>query len=133
VSWRDRAVCRGTVKTDVFFDPDSTRLALAICQRCDVLLFCREDADRTETLATTDGIRGGETAEVRIRRRTREASEKCPECPRTFGSRTAVIRHRAAAHGYSSKHGTSSKYAAGCRCDECREARRMWSVNRRAS
>jgi hypothetical protein len=74
MKWQDRAACRGTVKTEVFFDPDSTRFALAICSTCDVLYFCRDDADRTETIETTDGIRGGETASVRIRRRARKVA-----------------------------------------------------------
>jgi hypothetical protein len=69
VSWLDEAACRGTLKTEAFFDRDSTRSALAVCRACEVLQFCRDEGDAIETFATTFGIRGGETESARMRRR----------------------------------------------------------------
>jgi uncharacterized C2H2 Zn-finger protein len=122
VNWLDDAACRGTIKPEVFYDSDP-RIALEVCRGCPSLLACRADGDATETANTTFGVRGGETEWMREQRRRKTGPVPCPECPRSFRSQQAVIRHRTAAHGYTAAHGSLSRYAKGCRCDECKRAR----------
>jgi hypothetical protein len=70
VSWLDEAACRGTLRTEVFYDTDP-RIALEVCRVCPSLLACRAEGDATETPGTTFGVLGGETEYMRIQRRAK--------------------------------------------------------------
>lgn len=82
VDWLVRAAC-GRVDPELFFPPSSPNQkvqakydapALRICYGCPVQLECREDGDlwESDSTAFTYGIRGGETAKERSRRRRME-------------------------------------------------------------
>jgi hypothetical protein len=57
--------------TDLFFQSDPTP-ALNICRQCPLRGPCRTRGDRTESPDTTQGVLGGETADMRIERRRRQ-------------------------------------------------------------
>ena len=63
--------------------------------------------------------------------------EGCPRCglPGDLDPETGVCRRhiKRAAGSVSADHGTRSRYAAGCRCDACREACREYMRQRAAS
>lgn len=98
--WTGLAACKGC-KPDLWFPErgDSTRQALAICDTCPVQSECLDYALRWNI---TDGVWGGKTVRQRqaIRARTH------PPRPRLLPA----------------SHGTTTRYARGCRCDHCRDA-----------
>ena len=71
--WYWHAACRG-IDINVFYVMKSG-LAMSYCNRCPVKLECRSEGDAYERSKyhETYGIRGGETAKRRIKRRKMEA------------------------------------------------------------
>ena len=68
--WWDHAACRG-VDLGIFYSPDSTGQALAICARCAVRDQCLADALSHEARSPyAFGISGGLTARERRKLRT---------------------------------------------------------------
>lgn len=60
-TWKNEALCLG-VDTDIWFDPDTEDLAVAICRDCPVRLECLKLALATQT---KHGVWGGTTARER--------------------------------------------------------------------
>ena len=89
MTWLDHAACRGTLKTEVFFDRDP-RHALAVCGACPVVAECRADADSWETFNDTHGVRGGETEQQRISRRARARERPAGQLRALVARRLAV-------------------------------------------
>ena len=104
--WSDRAACKGL--TDVMFpvrgDWQGVERAKAICATCPVIDSCLEWISRNpERYGIWAGIAGKEITEERKRRQ--------------------IIPNKA-------KHGSRSKYTAGCRCEHCTEANNAYSRTR---
>lgn len=130
MSWQDDALCSGH-EGDLWFTSEpgrkgkeQTDRAKAICSQCpsqtDCLLYAV-----TENI--TDGIWGGTTPSERGM--TEGLPFACPECSRSFATKTAVTSHRSHAHGFRSPHGTVSHYVSyKCRCQPCRDA---WAAEKR--
>ncbi len=94
--WTDRAACKG--RTDLFFvnrgDTTQMNRAKAICQTCPVIEECREYVTYNPERF---GIWAGMTEKDRRAYRLKQGI-KLP----------------------SAQHGTRRRYAAGCRCLDCR-------------
>lgn len=99
--WTDLALCKG--KTELFFghrgDWKSSKLARDICSECPVASRCLEEAVKNDERY---GVWGGVTYTER-----RKVNQK---------TRGPV------------EHGTRSSYCQGCRCADCREAQRLYSI-----
>lgn len=83
----------------------------------------------------SDYVRGCRCPECQAARRVAERERRwraagvvptapCPECGDVM-SPAGLNSHRSARHGWRPPHGGESRYAAGCRCAECREAARV--------
>lgn len=108
--WMDNAACKGKPAA-VFFGPDligsgsngkawNTQQAKAICAGCDVRDECERFAIAENIL---HGIWGGRTPRER-----RPRYAEVPRSPKVY------------------RHGTTTCYAHGCRCDDCRTANRNY-------
>jgi len=102
--WTERAACRGIQNPDVFFpgQGESTAEARAICHPCPVRQECLEYALRWRI---DHGVWGGKAT------RERQRIEKTRGRPRLLPA----------------PHGTTTRYARGCRCETCSEARVSYS------
>lgn len=107
--WTEDAACKGM--TELMFpvrgDVDGVKRAKAVCASCPVIEQCLDFVSRNpERYGIWAGIAGKEVTEERRRRE--------------------IIPNKA-------KHGTRSKYIAGCRCDHCSESnaayKRKWRGN----
>ena len=103
--WKDKAACKGL--TDLMYpargDHDGLMRALAICDSCTVRAECFE---YVLDLGEPEGIWAGTTARQRRAMRA-ESFRRQARC------------------------GTTAKYRAGCRCDECRAAVRAYDRERK--
>ena len=104
--WSDRAACKGL--TELMFpvrgDWQGVQRAKAICATCPVIKQCLDFISRNpEGYGVWAGIAGKEITEERKRRQ--------------------IIPNKA-------KHGSRSKYTAGCRCEHCTEANNAYSRTR---
>lgn len=97
--WARQALCSGA-DPDLWFPQrgDSTRGAIATCHQCPVETQCLDYALRW---SIDFGVWGGTTPDQRRRMRSRRVGR-----PRLLPS----------------PHGTTSRYAQGCRCDTCADA-----------
>lgn len=107
--WTEDAACKGM--TEVMFpvrgDNDGVKRAKAVCASCPVIEQCLDFVSRNpEKYGVWAGIAGKEITEERRRRE--------------------IIPNK-------SKHGTRSKYIAGCRCEHCIEANASYMRKRRAN
>lgn len=110
--WTTNAACR-IATNPTLWDDDGTPQARRICATCPVQLNCARYALHH---AIPHGMWGGLTPH----------------------DRTTIARGD---HGHtnlyerpgSPRHGTRSRYTAGCRCTHCREAHRRWKAAYTAS
>lgn len=118
--WTHQALCIGMTGRD--FDPWSPDddlppeaiaynhfLARSICAQCPVRMLCAMDALADLPRAEPHAVRGGLTPDEQV------------ELARSLG-----MKWRREA-----QHGTRSRYVAGCRCDDCRAAHRVYEHERR--
>ena len=69
LSWQDHAACKGT-PTEVFFDVQYKKRALALCSKCPVQIDCLDYRFKTLNAPDEDaGIWGGTTRAQRSRMR----------------------------------------------------------------
>ena len=151
--WREHAACRG-LPADPFFEErgGQAREAEEVCAGCPVRLECLQEAVLGPPTFYSHGVWGGTTE--RHRRVLRRELERSPHRNRFFGPEScgcgfcaslADLADRMAAltrgldvpafdgvGGTSRSHGKASTYAAGCRCDRCRDAMREQRRRRRA-
>jgi len=118
--WTSQAACDGLVtrQRDIWTPGDHLspeekaqewHYARQICARCPVRLDCAVDALRDLPRAEAHSMRGGLTP------------DELTDLARGMG-----MRWRREA-----QHGDRSKYVAGCRCDLCRDAHRIYEHERR--
>lgn len=105
IPWSDQAACRGVPDPDLFFPAkgESTAEAKAVCAGCPVRAECLDYALRWRI---DHGIWGGLS--------TRE--------------RQRIERGRPGPKPLPAPHGTTTRYARGCRCEVCREASWAYSL-----
>lgn len=132
MSWRDEAACKGMDPSLFFaekgsYAPVAVREAKKVCAGCPVRQSCAEDAIDN---GYRFGVWGGLTPKERRafgRARRRTPGLKLPDAPQFIGDPRQNVHKRVK----RAKHGTRSKYVAGCRCDPCRDAERAyWYVKK---
>lgn len=113
MTWRTQAACRNT-DTDIFFDPTRTEEALNICDRCPVILDCREYATHYPgAINEIQGIWGGKTDKQIQRTRARNPRAANPRLTlKPCGTYAAYRRHL--------KYGTPPCHA----CQQANQQRR---------
>jgi WhiB family redox-sensing transcriptional regulator len=151
--WRFHAACRDAPRDLWFEDPGGqAREAELICATCPVRDDCLQEAVLGPYTLFEFGIWGG--ASERFRRVLRRELAASPHPGRFYGPegcrcrfcrgrvRLAKRLARLAAGvepapmnvvGPNATHGKASTYAAGCRCDPCREGMRAQRARRKAA
>jgi hypothetical protein len=118
--WTLDAACTGlATRSRDIWTPDDTlpeveqafelHLARRVCARCPVRVECLTDALTDLPRVDPHSMRGGLTPDEQI------------QVARSLG-----LKWRREA-----QHGTRSRYVAGCRCDDCRAAHRVYEHERR--
>ncbi len=152
--WTERALC-AKVDPELFFPGagEQAREAKSVCLECPVRTECLQYAlDKDERFGVWGGLRANErrslnrgcrvSTSVLIKcinghdqtdpnSRTREG--RCKECDRLRRKREydRLARLGLKGRGQGIPHGRYTRYKAGCRCDECAQARREYDYRRR--
>jgi WhiB family redox-sensing transcriptional regulator len=143
LSWQDGAACKSQPSSLFFADGDGVQgcydAALAVCGACGVRQECGAFALANKI---EYGVWGGMTPRQRgVRAKTTYQTLECECCgvsfhwPPTRGYRPPKFCGNACqrrALSSETVHGRVGTYKHGCRCDECREAGRVWRGERSA-
>ena len=139
--WRERAACRGMFGVFYSSDSDNLKLAAETCGSCPVITECDQAAEGEPDGFWAGRPRGRMNGE-RVAQclgcdnefvppnRSGRVPRWCPDCEALRLAAPAKRVGRPA--GTTAMHGTRSRYAYGCRCDECRQAEREYSRERRS-